>query len=374
MSAAFPKHIEQALDSYKIPPMSAGFSDRLVKKALGQSSTPVGSGGTASWKRNRNSRSGPWKRGGYIASGVVGFGLVSAAAAAALSLAEIPVRIPIMTDLVEQVLPETSARAVAVKPANPVEKSGANLIQTSNELVESDQPDGAVVGSASWRDMSRAEKRGILKDRMLKNEARVQQRRANNGLPPLTQAQLRKRRAAIRRAVVRGDIPRPVVRREIRRAVRDRRISELKKRDISQANVGDRAVSSTSINPANGAGARTSIAGDTATTPAQPPQSTDGSNAVSAPTDTGPSAVAADSSSMAAVVTETPRTNIPVRPSPEAVAKFKERVPADVRNRLKQATPAERQRMIRDMRNLRKNAAKRRQARQRLRDIRNRAK
>ncbi|VAV97779.1 hypothetical protein MNBD_ALPHA04-1775, partial [hydrothermal vent metagenome] len=209
MADVFPKHIMGALDNYKTPPLPAGFTEKLVTKALAQKRVTTVVRVTKSWKRMNS----PWKRSGFIASGVLGFGLVSAAAAAALSFTEIPIRIPIMTDLVERVLPTTPknvqsvAPALAEKPAPRVEQV---IVEPENTKIAAERP--------KWRELSREEKRATIVKRVEQNEQRLQQRRIDKGLAPLTEKQLQRRRAAIRRNIANGNIPRSAVRKAVRRA------------------------------------------------------------------------------------------------------------------------------------------------------------
>ena len=192
------------------------FQIASLKEALKQSDSTKSVGKQSGWTRLR--KNSPWKRGGYVASGVLGFGLVSAAAAAALSLAEIPIRIPIMSELVERILPVASAKVEPPQAAPPgfSENVRANEIIGEKEVV-------AEPIEKRWREMDRSEKRAVLKARVEQNEALLQERRLKRGLPPLSEAQLRKRRLAIRRALANPETRRPLVKRALRRATIEQR-------------------------------------------------------------------------------------------------------------------------------------------------------
>ena len=353
MTNAFSSHIKLALDSYQTQQLSAGFTDKLVEKALNQSSPGVSEAPTSSWKRRKTERVSPWKRGGFIVSSVVGLGLISAAAAAALSLAEIPIRIPVISDLVETVLPESTVRAVT--PVKSALKTNAGSNSTRVTTSDPKQLDSAIAQLPSWKEMPNVEKRGLIKERVLQNEKRLQQRRAKNGLPPLSPRQFRRRRENLKRAVVQ---------RSVRRAHRDLRKEA---RQIAPA-------ISAELKPPIFAEA---VAMDSSKKPLAKMVLT--KNETTAIAVNNPEV---ETASREDVILE-PSTALPAdqsakplleKLSPEAQSQLKDRLPVNVKARLKKASPADRQRILREARKRRNRTKTMRQTRRKIRDIRKRAK
>jgi len=360
-SNLFPSHIEEALDSYKVVALPKGFSDRLIKKVACQSEAKIDSSDATGWTRLR--KNNPWRRGGFVASGIVGVGMVSAAAAAALSLAEIPIKIPIMSDLVERVMPTASAKAEPPEPPMPTIPSNASneaTIEGETKISNSEQ--------AIWRNLKPSQKREVLKARIARNEARIQERRVKHGLPPLTKDQLRKRRMAIRRKLANPESRKPSVRRAFRRAALERSVQRNSGVDRSNTPRSQVDVRSGPTNEISKSDAKVATLVDQ---PAEEVANTPVNE--SADSDTAPtekSNVSTDAQAASDVV-----TNVPVlQMSPEQRQILRDKIPDAVKSRLKKASPAQRQKILRDLRSKRKELRNRRQARQRLRDIRGRAK
>ncbi len=342
MVDAFPIYLTDALDNYKTPPLPAGFTAKLVTIALAQKPGTTAAQASKTWKRTNS----PWKRGGFIASGVLGFGLVSAAAAAALSVAQIPIRIPIMTDLVERVFPVTPKAVQPVAPTlaeKPVLSHERAIAEPENTEIAAERQ--------KWLGLSRAEKREIIVKRVGQNEQRLQQRRVDRGLAPLTERQLQRRRAAIRQNIANGNIPRSAVRKAVRRAVRAERRE-------SGAGRGSN-------------GAAVFAPEESIELPFRKSENGDIPNIVSGKVDKPVSQTVAPQAADNPAVTSAPAgssVNGPaIQQSPEAKALLQAKLPVAAKKQLQQAGPAERRRMLREMRNRRSNAQKMRQARQKLR-------
>jgi hypothetical protein len=86
MSPDFPPHIKHALDQYDVPPLPAGFADRLLARVASDDTGDVQAKPYLAkrWLQNRNARrAGAWGRSGRILTTVAVFSLASATAAAA---------------------------------------------------------------------------------------------------------------------------------------------------------------------------------------------------------------------------------------------------------------------------------------------------
>lgn len=119
---AFSPNVSKALDSYIVPPVPSGFSDRLMARiTAGDTGEAVAVAPVPTKKRRSNS---PWRRTSRIVGAVAMFSLATATAAAAGIFGE-PVYMPGITEaLVEAKIVETkrpvakpAVRAVAVPPA-----------------------------------------------------------------------------------------------------------------------------------------------------------------------------------------------------------------------------------------------------------------
>lgn len=367
MNSGFPSHITPILDAYTVPALPADFTDRVVSAATVQTKTSTPKPKFRPWSGALPGGSkGPWNRSRLLASGVAGMVMLSTAAAAALSLAEIPYRIPVVSDLVETVLPRAAAPAVPMKTAQPVAEPEANLSDTPGDIeapVDGERP--------RWRELDRAGKIAVIKERVQENEARVQQRRADNGLPPLTDAQLRKRRVAIRNAARNGDISRQSVRRALRRSAIARNRTE------ATTGIGSGELP-TIVQPATSEASK-AVAPDIAA--ARPDAATadpqDGSTVSETPSvsPTEPTTYDTDIESSTNTESASDQNSAENDVTGSAIdaaniAEFKDRLPPALKERLRNASPAERRRMLRKFQSRRQNGQTMRDARQRLRDMR----
>ncbi len=349
MTDGFPAHVDRLLSAYRTPALPEGFADRVVAAALAQDGANSNRPQDMRWHRKLLSGANPWKRGRYVASSVAGMALLSTAAAAALTFADIPIRIPVVSDLVEQVLPVSTPAEERAEMAREERAPAASVPETTDA---GEQSEGPPLLSKPWREMDRSEKAKVLRKTVERREERIQQRRINRGLEPLTDEQLQRRRAAVRRAVRDGDIPRSQVRRSMRRAVMQE--ARIERREaLANGGVGG---------PQEGL----------AIAPEQPaidPVETDAdvlqpeSGATTASTQPEPQPQAGDAT--AGIETQ------PVQLSPEARARLRERLPDEVKKRLRNATPAERREMLRNLRQRGQRDRNRQEIRKRLRDLRN---
>jgi len=364
MSNSFPPHIEDILQRYTVPALPSGFADRVVA-AVAQQSSGRGQAKFLPWRRDRGlDQNSPWKRGRFIASSVAGIALLSTAAAAALSLANIPVRIPIVSDFVERVLPQKTVSAAFAKNIDAVVPASAKIPDSAPSIDSLDSEIGTE-NQARWRELGRSEKIALIKSRVRKNEARIQRRRAANDLSPLTKPQLRHRRAAIRRAVKNGTISRPAIRRSFRQDTIRRKAENAVVR-------GDHSVQPIAPKPSRPAlVAKPSQLSEITAERVQPK-----------PIEELPGADATDNNIMAAAL-PTIRDEIVAIPKVEAApaipdatlrTRLRDRLPARAKAKLRDAKPAERRRILRSLRSKRQNSKAMRDARKRLRDIRRNAK
>lgn len=367
MSSGFPTHITPILDAYAVPALPAGFTDRVVSAATAHAETSLSNPKFVPWGGSLpGGRNSPWKRSRLLVSGVAGLVMLSTAAAAALSIAEIPYRIPVVSDFVETVLPRSAVAVVPVKTAKPADVPVLDVSDISEDAemnVNGERP--------RWRELDRAGKIAVIKERVQENEARVQQRRADKGLPPLTDAQLRKRRAAIRNAVRNGDISRQSVRRALRRSAIARKRNEAATgtgtADVSVVTRPDTSdISNISapgivdvpergeVNPPDDM----TVAETASTQTSELPTASDPE--IESITDTEP---AIDQLSTGNEVTGSAI-------DAANITDLKDRLPLALKERLRNASPAERRRMLRKFKSRRQNGQAMRDARQRLREMR----
>ncbi|MEO9469859.1 hypothetical protein [Parasphingorhabdus sp.] len=367
MSSGFPSHIEPVLDAYTVPALPAGFTDRIVSAATAQAETGAPNPKFVPWSGSRPGGSNsPWKRSRLLVSGVAGLVMLSTAAAAALSIAEIPYRIPVVSDLVETVLPRSAVAVVPVKTAQPVDTSTVDVSDTLEDAglnVDGERP--------RWRDLDREGKIAVIKEHVQENEARVQQRRADRGLPPLTEVQLRKRRAAIRNAVRNGDISRQSVRRALRRSAIARKRNEagagrntagpsLAARPDT-GDIGEAAASGIADAPEQGV-----VNPPDDMTVAETSSVTTSEQPIASDPEIEPITNAEPASNQNSVENDIARTAI----AAADIADLKDRLPPALKERLRKASPAERRQMLRKFKLRRQNGQTMRDARQRLRDMR----
>ncbi len=118
MSDPFEPAIARALDAFAVPPLSAGFADRLMERAMAPASLPALPALAVPRRRWR----GGWRRGGIVAAGIAAFGLMSAAAAAAGvfgdQLRQTVRSAPVLGPIIATVAPER-ARPVPKLAAKP---------------------------------------------------------------------------------------------------------------------------------------------------------------------------------------------------------------------------------------------------------------
>lgn len=369
MTSSFSPQISGLLDQFVIPDLPEDFTDSVVAAAVGQASAEASPTWSQPWTRARSGNgNSPWKRTRLYASGIAGMAMLSTAAAAALSLADIPYRIPVVSDLVEKVIPRA-------EPVQVVENSRSAPDPVPTEMTEIGQGDDQTgeLTRPKWRDMNRDEKIAVVKQRIAQNEERVQQRRAARGLPPLSDTQLRNRRIMIRKAIRSGAISRPAVRRALRRAafVREGQRTDVQRSETPAASdvaapaaIGTMPVS---IPQETGrqAAAELDVVSDPASIPIAPEQSDE---AVTDPTSAVPqtSVPGTEAETTGQEDMQSDDASVPV----PAAADIRDKLPPALQERLRNATPAERRRILREIRSRRLNGQSLRDIRQRLRDMR----
>jgi hypothetical protein len=105
----------RALDRYDVPPLSPGFADRLVAKALAGESVDALPPVTAP----RRGRRGVWARGRRVVIGVAAFSLMSAAAAATGVFGDAAKNVPVIGPLIAIVAPKPKPAAIAAPKPKP---------------------------------------------------------------------------------------------------------------------------------------------------------------------------------------------------------------------------------------------------------------
>ncbi len=369
MTGSFSPPISNLLDQFVVPDLPGDFTDRVVAAAVGQKSLETVQLQRKPWSRLRlGSGNSPWKRSRFYVSGIAGIAMLSTAAAAALSLADIPYRIPVVSDLVEQVIPRAEPQRVVENNQPGIDSETSPLAESGQDDVQSNEP-----LRPRWRDMDRQEKIAVVKDRIAQNEERVQQRRAARGLPPLSDAQLRKRRVMIRQAIKSGAISRPAVRRALRRTAYVREGQGLRaERSRVPITSGFDSPAETDVAPGSAlidvpdpSATELESMPEPASTTAEPNQTgelmTDPSLSTDQPDMTNSDLEVADQESTQ--LDEAPTTDA-------APVDIQDKLPPALRERLRNATPAERRRILREIRSRRQNGQSMREIRQRLRDMR----
>lgn len=96
----YSKAAQSALDRYAVPPLSAGFTDRVVSAALMSGTTLPPA---ASRSARRRDRRGLWRRVGQGAIGVAAFGMMSAAAVASGLLGAVGIEVPVLSAMLAPV-------------------------------------------------------------------------------------------------------------------------------------------------------------------------------------------------------------------------------------------------------------------------------
>lgn len=165
--------LRDALDRFTVPPLSAGFADRVVAAATGPAKPiPLA-------VPSRRDRRGGWVRGHRVVIGAVAFGLMSAAAAATAIFGDVARTMPVIGPLIASIAPaRTEPKAkkpIGVKPA----------------VAKADEPQARAVADAPPIETPLAvlpERREIRREFVAqKIAARLERRaevRAELGLPP----------------------------------------------------------------------------------------------------------------------------------------------------------------------------------------------
>jgi hypothetical protein len=129
----------RALDRYSVPPLSSGFADRLVAKALaGESIAPL-----PPVTEPRRERRGVWARGRKVVIGVAAFSLMSAAAAATGVFGDAAKNVPVIGPLIAIVAPAPKPKAIVTpkpKPAAPAPKLVAPPVVADEPPLDVAQP------------------------------------------------------------------------------------------------------------------------------------------------------------------------------------------------------------------------------------------
>jgi hypothetical protein len=110
--------LNAALDRYTVPPLSGGFADRVMERAMGKPAPIMTSA-------SRGDRRGRWARGRTILIGLGAFGLMSAAAATTGIFGDIAKNVPVLGPLIARVAPtksELEPKPVVVVHAAPLAK------------------------------------------------------------------------------------------------------------------------------------------------------------------------------------------------------------------------------------------------------------
>lgn len=172
-----PRHdpaLREMLDAFTVPPLSAGFADRVVAAAanpLPPLPAPVPSRGG---KRAR------WIRGHRVVIGVVAFGLMSAGAAATAIFGDVARTIPVIGPLiasVSPVKPQPKPKLAAVAKPKPDEGDPP-------AVVEEAAPATLPLTLPEQIAVRRAIRREIVAERIAAGLQRRAERREALGLPP----------------------------------------------------------------------------------------------------------------------------------------------------------------------------------------------
>jgi hypothetical protein len=126
---------KHALDQYQVPPLPAGFSDRLIARLASENNAPSSAAllnQPVSWLRNRATRTlGPWGRSGRILTAIAALSLASATAAAAGFLGE-PTYVPVISQVLASTNLVADPRAKSTR-AQPPAQSPARKIVAANQ-------------------------------------------------------------------------------------------------------------------------------------------------------------------------------------------------------------------------------------------------
>ena len=165
--------LRDALDRFTVPPLPAGFADRVVAAAMSPSGPlplPVAP---------RRSRRGGWVRGHRVIIGAVAFGLMSAAAAATAIFGDVARTMPVIGPLIASIAPAKPEP----KPKKPIPVKAA-VVKTD----ETQLPAGDVVPPVEALPLAMQERREIRREFVARTIATRLERRAEIrqelGLPP----------------------------------------------------------------------------------------------------------------------------------------------------------------------------------------------
>lgn len=168
-----------ALDRYSVPPPRADFADRVIAKALAQ---PV-----AALPLRRDPR-GSWRRGRRMLLGIGAFGLVSAAAAASGVFGDVAKDVPVIGTLIASVAP-ANPKPVRVASPPPSKLKPAPLPRVAAKPVP---PPPLIADAPPIEIAPPVIARGVVqRARVERRIETLQARRAEKGLPALTEQQAR---------------------------------------------------------------------------------------------------------------------------------------------------------------------------------------
>ncbi len=212
---------DAALDRFTVPLPSADLAARIMAAAAQDRVSPA----LLPASLRRRDRRGPWR----ALIGVAAFGLMSATAAAAGLFGQMPIRIPVLTALVESAVGVPAEKPVAL-PKKRANKQAPNKSPPSvvvPEIKVPPLPERAASGpTPEERRIDRAKE---VADRMERRVLAKEQRRAARGLPPQTEAQ-RQLIETLRNA--KSDEERRTALRSIREAAQARRMARARRMGI----------------------------------------------------------------------------------------------------------------------------------------------
>lgn len=164
--------LRDALDRFTVPPLSAGFIDRVVAVAMGPAKPlPLA-------VAPRRDRRGSWVRGHRVIIGVVAFGLMSAAAAATAIFPDMARTIPVIGTLIAHVTPARHD----TKPKKAIAKKPAIVKPNSPEAPA--LVDALPLATPTVVPLRREIRREFVAQRIADRLEQRAERRAELGLPP----------------------------------------------------------------------------------------------------------------------------------------------------------------------------------------------
>lgn len=244
---AFSSEISKALDSYIVPPVPSGFSDRLMARVrVGDNGEVAAPAPIPTQKRRSNS---PWRRTSRIVGAVAMFSLATATAAAAGIFGK-PVYLPGITEaLVEAKIVKTPppvatpvVRAVAMPPAvEPAEPpplpatTGSEAIVSRVQELRNDPEFTTLAPREKMRVAGKEVRQMVQSGEASREDVRAAVRELAQDVDPATKEAWRKaaserraqrleRREALRNAT-------PEERTAMREALRERRAKRLQQTD-----------------------------------------------------------------------------------------------------------------------------------------------